>query len=129
MENETDEWKAARLRSLIHSRLEIDRRESGLVCLHKDSKGDSLGEAGFAGDAKSLHRAAHGRHARGDAHADSPAHGAPSRWRGRGDASKRLPLSSHRCGRGCQQPVRRGRPPTRLMTPSQLPREALELLT
>lgn len=99
MENETDARNAARLRSFTDSRLEIDRRESGLICLHKDSKGDS-GEAGFAGDAKLLHGAAHGRHAPGDAHADSPAHGAPSRWHGRRNAPKRPALSSHRRGLG-----------------------------
>lgn len=45
-------WNAARRCSLIHSRLEINRRENGLVHLQKDSKSDLPGRLNFAGDAK-----------------------------------------------------------------------------
>lgn len=47
-----------------------------------------------------LHGTAHSHHAPGDAHADSLAHGAPSRWHGRRNAPKRPALSSHRRGLG-----------------------------
>lgn len=57
-------WNAARLCSLIHSPLEVNR-ESGFVRLQKDSKGDLQGEFNFAGDAKWLCGAAHVHHSPG----------------------------------------------------------------